>query len=54
MAQHLPKHCVPVLVVVREEEMPRNATGKILKRTLKDEVGKVWAEMWKGAGKAKL
>lgn len=54
VAQHLPKHCVPVLVVVREEEMPRNATGKILKRTLKDEVGKVWAEMWKGAGKAKL
>ncbi|KAK4705766.1 hypothetical protein P7C70_g424, partial [Phenoliferia sp. Uapishka_3] len=55
VAKHLPKHCVPVLIVIRDQEMPRNATGKIVKKDLKAELGKIWEERTKGdAGRAKL
>lgn len=55
VAKHLPKHCVPVLIIIRDEEMPRNATGKILKKELKAELGKLWEEKTKGdKGRSKL
>ncbi|KAM0749660.1 long-chain-fatty-acid-CoA ligase [Meredithblackwellia eburnea MCA 4105] len=44
VGKHMPKHCVPVLVIIRQEDMPRNPTGKILKRVLKEEAGKIWEE----------
>ena len=55
VAKHLPRHCVPVLIVVRDEAMPRGATGKILKKELKAEVGKLWELKTKGdQGRSKL
>lgn len=47
VAKSLPKHCVPVMVVVREEPMPRNANGKTLKRELKAELALIWEERMK-------
>ncbi|GAA5928967.1 hypothetical protein JCM1841_006433 [Sporobolomyces salmonicolor] len=55
VASQLPKHCVPALVVFAEGELPRNATGKVLK----GEVKKVAVSEWERrrankAGRAKL
>ncbi|GAA5949329.1 hypothetical protein JCM21900_005606 [Sporobolomyces salmonicolor] len=55
VAAQLPKHCVPALVVFAEGELPRNATGKVLK----GEVKKVAVSEWERrrantAGRAKL
>ncbi|GAA5863277.1 hypothetical protein JCM1840_007466 [Sporobolomyces johnsonii] len=55
VASHLPKHCVPALVLFVEDELPRNATGKVLK----GEVKKVAVSEWERrrankAGGAKL
>lgn len=43
LSQSLPKHCVPVLIVFKEE-MPRNATGKTMKAELKQELRGIWEE----------
>ena len=39
VADHLAAFKVPVRVVFRDEPLPRNANGKILKRRLKQELG---------------
>jgi hypothetical protein len=41
VARSLPKHCVPVLIVFKDE-MPRNATGKTMKAELKQELAGIW------------
>lgn len=38
----LPKHCVPVIVDIRQDLLPRNGTGKTMKSQLKKEVTKIW------------
>lgn len=48
----LPSMAVPVLIVVQQEELPRNVTGKVLKRELKERMATVWARL--GALEAKL
>jgi long-chain acyl-CoA synthetase len=40
VAQRLAAFKVPVEIFFRDEPMPRNATGKILKRSLRDEYDK--------------
>jgi long-chain acyl-CoA synthetase len=39
VAEHLAAFKVPVRIVFRDEPLPRNANGKILKRQLKQELG---------------
>lgn len=41
VARSQPKHCVPVLIVFKDE-MPRNATGKTMKTELKQELAGIW------------
>jgi len=38
VAATLPRHKVPVAVDIREAELPKNASGKVLKRVLRDEL----------------
>lgn len=54
VANILPKHCVPVIVDIRSESLPRNGTGKTLKKDLKVEVARLWEERKATKGKAKL
>jgi long-chain acyl-CoA synthetase len=37
LRRHLASFKVPTVVTIREERLPRNASGKILKRQLRDE-----------------
>lgn len=37
-ARTLPKHMVPSYVWIRDEDLPRNPSGKVLKKVLKEEV----------------
>ena len=39
VAKHLAGFKVPVQIVIRNEPLPRNANGKILKRQLREELG---------------
>lgn len=52
VASKLPKHCVPVMIDIQFEDVPRNAAGKVLKKDLKTRMSKKWAEANKS--KAKL
>lgn len=54
VASLLPKHCVPVLVDIREVTLPRNGVGKTVKADLKVELNKIWQERNGGNRKAKL
>ncbi|KAI5481095.1 hypothetical protein MNV49_006281 [Pseudohyphozyma bogoriensis] len=53
VTSRLPKHCIPVMIDVRQETLPRSGIGKTLKTTLRTECSKLW-ETRKGAAKAKL
>lgn len=55
VASKLPKHCIPVLVDVRSEMLPKNGVGKTVKMDLKVQLGKIWLERNGSSGrKAKL
>ncbi|PAV15027.1 long-chain-fatty-acid- ligase [Pyrrhoderma noxium] len=41
--EHLPAHAVPVMVLVQDEMIERNANGKIMKDVLRTRVRKEWA-----------
>lgn len=47
VAKTRPKHEVPVMVILRDEVF-RNANGKIVKKDIKTELGKIWEERTKG------
>ncbi|KAL8277463.1 hypothetical protein RQP46_010185 [Phenoliferia psychrophenolica] len=51
VAKTLPKHCIPVLVDIRTEILPRNGVGKTLKSELKVELAALWEERKKGRAK---
>lgn len=53
VARTLPKHCVPVLIVFKDE-MPRNATGKTMKTELKQELAGIWERKNAEGMKARL
>jgi hypothetical protein len=38
----LPRHCLPVMILFSNEELPRNANGKTIKKDLKVQLGKIW------------
>lgn len=44
VAAQLRNHFVPVLIDIRTETLPRNAVGKTLKKDIKLELAKLWAE----------
>lgn len=44
VARQLPKHCIPVLVVVSTDTLPRNAVGKAVKTELREELGRIWEQ----------
>lgn len=53
-AKTLPKHTVPVMVLLKRE-IPRNATGKVLKKDIKEELRQEWQRRLEGGGlRAKL
>lgn len=51
VASRLPRHCIPVLVVVSEETMPRNAVGKHLKREIREDLTRLWDKRGRVAAK---
>jgi acyl-CoA synthetase (AMP-forming)/AMP-acid ligase II len=51
VARSLPKHCIPAMVDIRTESLPRNGVGKTVKSELKVELAKVWEERKKGRAK---
>lgn len=54
VASLLPKHCIPAMVLFSEAELPRNATGKILKADVKKHCAGEWERRQAKKTKAKL
>ncbi|GAA6011454.1 hypothetical protein JCM11491_002792 [Sporobolomyces phaffii] len=54
VASLLPKHCVPAMVLFSSDELPRNATGKILKADVKKHCASEWERRQARKTKAKL
>lgn len=50
----LPKHCVPAMILFTETELPRNATGKVLKADVKKYAAVEWSKRQAKETKAKL
>ncbi|GAA5894576.1 class I adenylate-forming enzyme family protein [Sporobolomyces salmoneus] len=50
----LPKHCVPAMILFSQTELPRNATGKILKAQVKKHCASEWERRQAKKTKAKL
>ncbi|GAA5846742.1 hypothetical protein JCM3766R1_005051 [Sporobolomyces carnicolor] len=54
VASLLPKHCVPAMVLFSESELPRNATGKVLKAQVKEYCKPAWDKRQASKTRAKL
>ncbi|KAK4702867.1 hypothetical protein P7C70_g3356, partial [Phenoliferia sp. Uapishka_3] len=44
VAKLMPRHCIPVMVDIRQDTLPRGGTGKTDKKILKVEMAKLWGE----------
>ncbi|GAA6059165.1 hypothetical protein JCM10212_005510 [Sporobolomyces blumeae] len=54
VASLLPKHCVPSMILFQKEELPRNATGKVLKADVKKMAVSEWERRRAKTSRAKL